>query len=278
MPSFVTPNSCQSALREVGWTDEARTSSIEKRRARRAEKAAELGPLKFDVPARVRKVITDAAVSGKPLAKDAVLKALPKEAVAKLQARIDQGKEALPEFQDLMGTVAKAFQLPDATAHEFDSVAKDQMAVVGPIKSIERSAEKVVNDYDGDISRLGDIVRGSVVVKTADQARAVLSTFQQNATITHLKNRLDQPLESGYRDVNFRVKLSNGMSGEVQIHVSQVLKAKNTIGHRLYERLRTALPGTATHSKLLNASRSLYNKAWMLSLAGAAVASTVKHR
>jgi hypothetical protein len=115
------------------------------------------------------------------------------------------------------------------------------MLLMAPLKSAKRSEEKVKADYDGDWSRLTDVVRASLAVDTFDELQQVLGKLRQSGL--HLakapKDRFAKPLPVGYRDVLLNVTLPNGHVGELQVHVKPMLATKELVAHHFYEEMRS---------------------------------------
>lgn len=137
--------------------------------------------------------------------------------------------------------------------------------VVGPLKSEKRMLEKALDDYGGNVAEIKDAVRGTIAVDTVASLDSAIASLHSNFDVVREKNRFEKPTADGYRDYLANVKLSNGMVGEVQIHLKPLLEAKNNYGHAAYEKMRTAvarhLP-TAAVTALSVASAALYAQAW----------------
>lgn len=140
-------------------------------------------------------------------------------------------------------------------------------AHLGPIKSGQRIIEKAVIEEQGDLGVIRDVVRGIVAVDSVKDVDATASAIRSSFDIVREKNRFADPLDTGYRDMLFNVRMSNGLVGELQLHVKPLLQAKEHGGHQLYERLRTLVATTAAAAQervhLLEQSRLLYATAWL---------------
>jgi len=111
---------------------------------------------------------------------------------------------------------------------------------VAPLKSKARCIEKVETEYDGDFSRLIDIVRASIVVADEDQLICVAKALK-NEKIIRLKNRFKEPLFTGYSDALYNVEIE-GVICEVQLHVSAIVAHKEE-NHKYYEYFRSFFAG-----------------------------------
>jgi uncharacterized protein YdcH (DUF465 family) len=56
--------------------------------------------------------------------------------------------------------------------------------------------------------------------------------------ILKIKDRIKEPLESGYRDILMNLKMSNGHIVEFRLHLKAIGEA-DAIGHSLYEQARS---------------------------------------
>jgi len=111
---------------------------------------------------------------------------------------------------------------------------------VAPLKSKARCIEKAKNEYDGDVSRLIDITRASIVVDNEDQLIAVAKKLQ-NEKILRLKNRFQEPLFTGYSDALYNIEIK-GIICEVQLHVSAIVAHKEE-NHDYYVYFRSFFAG-----------------------------------
>jgi hypothetical protein len=132
-----------------------------------------------------------------------------------------------------------------AVAHEQLSQATKDIAqaiggeaVVPPLKGRARAIEKAQADYGGDVSRLVDLARSTIVCENFEQVNQALTALQSRLKVVRLKNRFENP-SGGYRDILANVELSNGHIGEIQINLRGMLEAKEGEGHKLFEKIRS---------------------------------------
>ena len=145
-------------------------------------------------------------------------------------------------------------------------------ATVAPPKGARRLIEKAALDYGGDLTQVKDPVRAAIAVDSPDDVPRVRDAVRKHFDVVREKDRFAQPVNGGYRDLLFNVKLRNGVIGEVQVHVKPLLKAKETRGHQLYTEMRRYMAMTGEHAKqaverLQEQSLALYASAWSLALA-----------
>lgn len=127
-----------------------------------------------------------------------------------------------------------------------------------PLKSFERTKEKVDAEYGGNWQKVTDIVRGSLSFQTIEDLKKGLDLFSKKFPLLYIKNRFDQPTIEGYQDilVLFRDP-ENDIIGEVQFHICHMLKAKKT-GHVLYElRQKIARNAQVLHRSLTKEEQQL---------------------
>lgn len=109
---------------------------------------------------------------------------------------------------------------------------------VGPPKKADRVAEKALADYNGDISKVRDIVRGTINLDDPNNLARHLDEINKNFEITRIKDK--DLFTPGYSDVKVNVKLPNGREGEILLATPEMLFAKNKLGgHKLYVEART---------------------------------------
>jgi hypothetical protein len=186
----------------------------------------------------------------------------------------------------------KMYEKAPAAKTEVDSIAMTiankipgAKVITAPPKGMARAIEKALNDYEGDASRIKDLVRNTVVVPTDKYAEAVALLKQvQGMTVKEISPEND-PL--GYSGANGFLSLQAGIKGEIQVNTPQMIFGKlnserakallgeasvNEIaekthlpageGHALYERWRVLDKSDASNphvSALTKASRDYYS-------------------
>jgi hypothetical protein len=115
--------------------------------------------------------------------------------------------------------------------------------VFAPIKSRGRAVEKVTNKFDGDWSRLSDLVRASILVDRYEEIPGVLAAMRaemKKNSITFAEapeNRIARPLD-GYEDIALKLRLPDETVVEVLIISKPVALVKQGEGHVIFERMR----------------------------------------
>lgn len=117
----------------------------------------------------------------------------------------------------------------------------------GPIKKFPRAFGKIWFDYGGDHTKIGDVVRSTLVVEDLreldNMIDAVTSFFPGVAVKRNGWDPAAPVHPSGYRDVFFKGAQIAGFPVELQMNFAQMLEAKS-VAHKLYEqaeKLRRAM-------------------------------------
>lgn len=143
----------------------------------------------------------------------------------------DQAGQAMPEFADFGQNFLQYLQekYPDQFAGvEFQHAE---------LKDLERIRDKVTGDYDGDHTKVVDIVRGRLLVETPEQIQIIrheISDLQDSLGIVKVKDFYAEPLETHFRTLNTQVQLPNDHVAEFRIdQIDLAIAADNS--HHLYE-------------------------------------------
>lgn len=175
------------------------------------------------------------------------------------QAVLDMGKGLSAEIK---GARVATF---DDSLGEYEG----PMVVFGPLKSIERATEKVVNKYGGEWNRLSDVVRASVVAPPS-QLKSITTQLATEAeergwTVVGTESKIDRPTPVGYRDFSFDIRSPAGLIAELQVVSPAMWRAKNTQGHKYYEEWRSFSEKGIKNERtqeLVELQRQLYTQAW----------------
>lgn len=202
---------------------------------------------------------------------------LPQEAVARTVQVIESLPEAppvrltpyqqatveliTPDAEALVQRAAPAKDVFDAMMVELTQQVQGAWYLPGPLKSPARVAQKAALDYDGDLSRVLDVVRSTIVAPSVDAVRDTVRRIQGQVDVVRLKDRIENPAPGGMRDVLMNVQLPDGTLAEIQVHVPEMLAAKE-YGHALYERARVLPDGDPQLDAINRAQEELYGTAW----------------
>lgn len=107
-------------------------------------------------------------------------------------------------------------------------------------KSEHRSVQKVQHECGGDYRKLLDLERCTGLFEDAQEMLACLTQLsaRHRLQLVRLKDRLNTPLKSGYRDALMNVcDMQSGFIGEVQLNFGEIAQIKSQT-HRFYEMVR----------------------------------------
>ncbi|WP_428268294.1 hypothetical protein [Haliangium sp.] len=142
------------------------------------------------------------------------------------------------------------------------------------IKSRARAEEKATAWFGGDASKLTDLSRATIACNSMEDVNRVKAYVQENCDVVWVNDRFQEPTRSGYRDLSFNIRASNGHVAELQVHLKAIAEAKAGDGHAIYEQTRVIIetakqagrPLTGEERQRLAAleqqSRDLYDSAF----------------
>ena len=89
-------------------------------------------------------------------------------------------------------------------------------------KDRQRAMDKIKADYERDASRLTDLAGAKVEFQKLTDLYAALDRLikEPGVRIVRFKDRFQKPQDSGYRDVQLCLRLSNGHVGEFRLHLA----------------------------------------------------------
>jgi SPP1 gp7 family putative phage head morphogenesis protein len=159
---------------------------------------------------------------------------------------------------------------------EAELVKPGPLVILAPIKREGRATEKVQADYEGDWSRLLDMVRSAVCCDSLDELRLAAGRLISVGAVTARlpKDRFKEPEATGYRDYLVNYVLPSGMICEVQFHLKPmfIAREKDWISHDVIRAIKASMeeedredmtPGEAEAvRRAKDGSKRLYAKAW----------------
>jgi hypothetical protein len=111
----------------------------------------------------------------------------------------------------------------------------------GPIKTRENIQRKVVDDYDGNLEKVEDVVRTTLIIPDKEAALNELSKIAIRPP--KIIKAEDNPL--GFSGINAKVKLKNGLIGEIQANTPAMVygkisekKARKVLGDAVFEKIK----------------------------------------
>lgn len=169
-------------------------------------------------------------------------------------------------------------------ADELATAIADQVGgrvAKAPLKSEQRIIEKAVSDYGGDVARLKDVARNTIVIPRAkiDETIARLNKHAKPMKV------IDPSTDAmGYSGANASVPTSSGMIAEIQVNTPEMIFAKEAEkdarailgdavydqiatrspvpggrGHKLYEEYRAMNPLDPRRAELVRESKAYYD-------------------
>jgi len=161
---------------------------------------------------------------------------------SQFQTDFTQLFESAPASNELMkeqgAAVAEAFR------EQFPELFEGVEFSGGPIKEWDRALLKLLDESTGQLDpakgqNVVDLVRGRIVIDTADQVRAIREVLADPDTraalgIEYVKDRFAEPSGSHYRDINIAIRLPDGHLAEIQINQRDMLAASE-FTHDAYE-------------------------------------------
>lgn len=134
-----------------------------------------------------------------------------------------------------------------ANASMFDAQSKDIAANMGVtvtnvnIKSDKRIYEKAQLDYNGDVSKVKDIIRNTFI--TDSNSEDLLKEIAKTFNIDRIKHQSADTDPLGYSGTLLNVRLKNDTFAEIQINSAQMIYGKDVsprtiIGDRLYRKIQ----------------------------------------
>jgi hypothetical protein len=170
---------------------------------------------------------------------------------------------------------AQAAQIELETICKSTALLSNTNTVFSGVKSKHRAEQKIATDLSGDVQKITDVVRATIV---ADDVASLVSTYEileQQVTIVSVKNRFKKPAASGYRDLNLLVQLPKSkIIAEVQLHLDAIAQVKSGPEHDIYKVIQTIERKAVNEQRVIhdfeaaqinalrNQSKALYQQAW----------------
>ena len=112
-----------------------------------------------------------------------------------------------------------------------------------PTKSRASAERKLRDEYDGDVSRLIDLVGGTVIIDDngdfGDALKAIKRNLPEGASLGRVKVFHLAPTDKGYGDIKVSVRFANGGVGEIILVGRGMFEGKMMRGgHEVYELTR----------------------------------------
>lgn len=147
-------------------------------------------------------------------------------------------KQTSNDLDELYQQAAEAQPDLDRVTQKVASQLGGEALIPETLKARERAMEKIAADYGGEVSRITDLARSSVIFETEKQVLEALDILQHDMNVIRIKNRFQNPV-NGYRDVLLNIQMPNGHIVEMQLHLRSILDVKYKFGDQLYQEIRT---------------------------------------
>jgi ppGpp synthetase/RelA/SpoT-type nucleotidyltranferase len=166
----------------------------------------------------------------------------------------------------LSSLVKRQLRLAHSVQDEFEDYTHKVLGGLGVeigavnIKTAGRTSQKATKDYGGIVDRVGDVIRLKVTCDTADQIKKVRMALwrQQDLAVARHGRKIDtpegapepvitkindyfaDPKEHGYRCLNVKLRMPNGLQAEIQV-VHRGMEAISKQTHGAYKQLSELL-------------------------------------
>lgn len=143
------------------------------------------------------------------------------------------------------------------------------------VKSSQRAKEKIALELNGQVERITDLARATIVADDIASLVSVYEALDREARIVKVSNRFKSPVESGYRDLKLLVQLpKTHLIVEIQLHLKAIADVKSGPEHDLYQQVQRIERQAASEQRTLNDlevetikrlrnhSKELYQQAW----------------
>ncbi|WCE30996.1 RelA/SpoT domain-containing protein [Vibrio sp. SCSIO 43137] len=178
------------------------------------------------------------------------------------------------EFESLYLTAVSAQQELETICMSSALISGTQTQFAG-VKSRQRAEEKIAADLDGNVSKITDLARATIIAEDVEGLVSAFESISNQTKIVGVKNRFKSPAPSGYRDLNILVELpETKIVAEVQLHLAGIEKVKSGPEHDLYEIIQGIERKAQSENRamteweeskiasLRNESKALYQQAW----------------
>ena len=141
------------------------------------------------------------------------------------------------------------------------------------IKGLNRAVTKLITENGNDPTTMKDLLRGTVVVNTFQEAQEAINQIGKVYTFDRIKNRLavdltspdgavlkGVPLSTGYQDILTNVTLEDGTVAEIQISTPEMLAAKN-LGHEVYA-FEREMGKSPVKTKMVDLQKQIYSEGY----------------
>ncbi|CAK1844741.1 Phosphoribosylglycinamide formyltransferase [Vibrio crassostreae] len=137
---------------------------------------------------------------------------------------------------DILYSKAHQAQAELETICKSTALLTNSEALFAGVKSQARAEEKIALELDGDVTKITDLARATIIANDVESLVEVYEALSREADVVKLKNKFKSPADSGYRDLNLLVRLpKTNIIAEVQLHLKAIADVKSGPEHELYE-------------------------------------------
>ena len=116
----------------------------------------------------------------------------------------------------------------------FDNVTFE----LADLKEFEKAQRKIDVRYNGDTTKITDLVRGRYVVENTEQLKILEDALKNDPDVAKVVNRFEKPVNNtGYRNMSSEVTLSNGHVAELQVVHRDMMRVDKYM-HTQMDRIR----------------------------------------
>lgn len=157
-------------------------------------------------------------------------------------------------INDLYSQAEEAVPFFKAFMEKWAGKTGGKVSIRPGLKDKGRVLVKAEEDKYQRVSTVKDILAGTLIFDTVQEVSAALRMIEADPSVYRIKNRYENPLKEGYRDILMNIVMPNGHVCELQLNTQTMIDVKETgVGHKIYEILRQLGPivGKATGETLL---------------------------
>jgi hypothetical protein len=146
----------------------------------------------------------------------------------------EQGRQSVPMVQNLGNKILNDLK------GQYPGLFDDAEFQNGPLKTLDRAQAKIQGDYKGHHEEISDLARGRIIIDKPEQIEALRQYFSEHKEdlgIEKYKDRFAEPSDTGFRDINTKMRLPNGHVIEFRIEHRDMLEAAKAT-HDPYEEIQ----------------------------------------
>lgn len=158
-----------------------------------------------------------------------------KQTAPTVEALYQDAEEAYPELKEVAYRLARDFG-GEVHARPADQSFSPREGIL--LKRKESTARKLRDELEPeghDHTAIGDVIAKTVVFDTMDGVNGALAQLQKDYPGLQVNNKFMRETADGYRDINTKIRLSNGHWAELQLHIRPLYEVKADIRNIAYQ-------------------------------------------